>query len=378
MGRVGSAAAGVAGAAGAMSVGWRARAVGAAWGSGAVRGSGTIGGSGTVGASRTVSESRASGLSRRGRTLAAAAVTAVTVAGGLVGMAGQAGAARSAAAPATQAAVHSVGASAQAATARFWTVARMKGATQVGATSTATASGQVTAGPQADPSPPPGTPDSVHFDGVPTVGALFFTTGTQAHFCTASVVDSATLDLLLTAAHCVYGSGGYATNVVYVPKWHQGVSPYGAWPVKTITVAAGWQQSQNPDLDFAFLAVTPPAGTHRPVQLVTGGLRLGINTAYSQAITPIGYNNTDNAPIKCATRSLKFEPTQIEFYCNNYQDGTSGGPWITHFNPKTGTGTVIGEIGGYEQGGDYAWQSFSPYYSWSILRLFAQAELRHL
>ena len=50
------------------------------------------------------------------------------------------------------------------------------------------------------------------------------------------------------------------------------------------------------------------------------------------------------------------------FYCNNYQDGTSGGPWITHFNPVTGTGTVIGEIGGYEEGGDYAWQSFSPYY----------------
>jgi hypothetical protein len=42
----------------------------------------------------------------------------------------------------------------------------------------------------------------------------------------------------------------------------------------------------------------------------------------------------------------------------------------------TGTGTVIGEIGGYEQGGDYAWQSFSPYYSWSILRLFLQAQFR--
>ncbi len=93
---------------------------------------------------------------------------------------------------------------------------------------------------------------------------------------------------------------------------------------------------------------------------------------------PIGYNNTDGQPIKCATRSLEFEPTQIEFYCNNYQDGTSGGPWITHFNPRTGTGTgtVIGEIGGYEEGGDYAWQSFSPYYSWSILRLFLQAQFR--
>ena len=28
-------------------------------------------------------------------------------------------------------------------------------------------------------------------------------------------------------------------------------------PVQTITVAAGWQQSQDSNLDFAFLAVTP-------------------------------------------------------------------------------------------------------------------------
>ena len=340
------------------------------------------------------SAARVAGVGQRARAWAAAGVaaltvTALTVTGGLAaaggtagaatsartagqGVAGQGVAASSATGPGAQAAVHSVGAGAQTAASGFWTQARMKSATGVGA------GGAVTASPQADPAPPPGTPDPVYFNGVPTVGALFFTTGTQAHFCTASVVDSATLDLLLTAAHCVYGSSGPATNVVYVPEWHQGVSPYGAWPVKTITVAAGWQQSENPDLDFAFLAVTPPAGVHKPIQLVTGGLRLGINTPYAQPITPIGYNNTDDRPIKCATRSLKFEPTQIEFYCNNYQDGTSGGPWITHFNPKTGTGTVIGEIGGYEQGGDYAWQSFSPYYSWPILRLFAQAELRHL
>jgi V8-like Glu-specific endopeptidase len=316
------------------------------------------------------------------RGAAAAGVAALAVTGGVALTGGTAGAATagvagaaggSGAAAGSRAVVHSVGAGAQAAASGFWTVARMRSATAAG-----TASPQTLTSPAADPTPPPGTPDSVYFNGVPTVGALFFTTGTQEHFCTASVVDSATLDLVLTAAHCVYGSSGPASNVVYVPQWHQGVSPYGAWPVKTITVASAWKQSRDPDVDFAFLAVTPPAGTHKPVQLVTGGLRLGINTPYSQAITPIGYNNTDDRPIKCATRSLKFEPTQIEFYCNNYQDGTSGGPWITHFNPKTGTGTVIGEIGGYETGGDYAWQSFSPYYSWSILRLFAQAELRHL
>lgn len=318
------------------------------------------------------------------------AVAALALAAGVSGVAGLTAAGTAGAATATatasgspgaQAVVRTVGTGAQAATRGFWTAARMKSATPAGAASPSgvAASASPQASPAASPSPSPtapaGIPSPTYFNGVPTVGALFFTTGTQAHFCTASVVDSVRLDLVLTAAHCVYGSSGYATNVAYVPGWHQGVSPYGAWPVEAITVARGWRQSQDPDLDFAFLAVAPPAGTSKPVQLVTGGLRLGVNTPYAQQITPVGYNNTDDQPIKCATRSFEFEATQIAFYCNNYQDGTSGGPWITHFNPATGTGTVVGEIGGYEQGGDYPWESFSPYYGWAILRLFVQAQL---
>ena len=299
--------------------------------------------------------------------VAALAVTVGVAAGG-----GTAAAATTSSSPGVQAVTHTVGSGAQAAARGFWTAARMKSATPAGQTGPSGAA----ASPQATPSPPPGTPDPAYFDGVPTVGALFFTTGTQAHFCTASVVDSARFDLVLTAAHCVYGSSGYAANVAYVPEWHQGVSPYGSWAVSAITVAAGWQQSQDPDLDFAFLTVAPPAGTTEPVQLVTGGLRLGVGTGYAHPVTVIGYNNTDDQPIKCATSSFEFEPTQLEFYCNNYQDGTSGGPWITHFNPVTGTGTVIGDIGGYEQGGDYPWASYSPYYGWPILRLFLQAQFR--
>lgn len=257
---------------------------------------------------------------------------------------------------------------AQTAARSFWTTSRMESATPAGQAAPK--------GAQASTAePPPGIPNPTYFNGVRTVGALFFTTGSHAHFCTASVVDSATFNLVLTAAHCVYGTS-YASNIAYVPEWHKGVSPYGSWPVKTITVATGWKQSQNPSLDFAFLAVTPPPGTGRPIQFVTGGLRLGINAGYAHRIYVVGYNDTDDQPIGCFTRSFKFEPGQLEFYCNSFWDGTSGGPWIVHFHPVTGRGTVIGDIGGYEQGGDYPWASYSDYYTRSTLRLFliAQAE----
>ncbi len=302
----------------------------------------------------------------RARLSAAAITGALTATAGLATAGGTASASTIGAAggpAATQAVLHPVASPAQAAARGFWTAARMASATPAGPE-----------GAASTPAPPPGIPNPTYFNGVPTVGALFFTTGTQAHFCTASVVDSATSELVLTAAHCVYGNGGYAADIAYVPKWHRGVSPYGMWAVRSITVAAGWRRSQDADLDFAFLAVSPPPGTGRPIQSVTGGLRLGVGTGYAHPVAVIGYNDTDKQPIECATDSFEFKPTQLEFYCNSFWDGTSGGPWILHLNPVTGSGTVIGDVGGYEQGGDYRWASYSPYYASPILRLFLQAQ----
>ena len=275
---------------------------------------------------------------------------------------------------ATRAVVQSVSGSERAATLRFWTRSRMKSAVPAAPAGVRGA----TAAPSSDALPSSAIPNPVLFDGVPTVGALFYTTGTQLHFCTASVVKSASRDLVLTAAHCVYGST-FATNIAYVPQWHDGISPYGEWPVSSITVAMGWQLEHDDNLDFAFLTVTPPAGQKQPIQEVTGGLNLGINVGYSHDMFVIGQNDYGSPypysePLGCATQSFEAMPGQMEFYCNEYWGGTSGGPWILHFNARTGSGTVFGNIGGYEQGGNYAWASYSDYYSFPTLELYRQAE----
>ena len=264
--------------------------------------------------------------------------------------------------------VHTIGATAQAAARTFWTSSRMASATppQGPVKANAATIGQPSG-------PPPGTPTATLFDGVPTVGALFWANGSGAHYCTASVVKSANADLILTAAHCVYGRAGYASNVAFVPQYHDGQQPYGLWPVHTITVAAGWQQSFDQNLDFAFLSVTPPSGTNRPLQAVTGGLNLGIDSGYNHPVEVIGYNDTDNGPVECATNSSEFEANQMIFYCHDYWNGTSGGPWITGYH-SNGKGTVIGVIGGYHQGGDYEWASNSAYFGQPTWELYRQAE----
>ena len=225
------------------------------------------------------------------------------------------------------------------------------------------------AGP--DVTAPKGIPTASPFPGSPTTGALFYTTGRKAHFCTASVVDSTADDLALTAAHCVY-STGFATDIEYVPGYHDGRRPYGTWPVRAITVASGWKLSHDPDLDFAFLTLAAADGEQ--IQARTGGLTLGFTRWYGEKIEVIGHNDTDAEPIRCATRSFRFRAGQMEFYCHGFWTGTSGGPWIIGYNARNGTGTVFGVIGGYQEGGDYEWASYSAYFGSAAKILYEQVE----
>jgi len=322
--------------------------------------------------------------------VAAAAVTmgAMTMGAGMMG----AGAGRTA--PAARAAVldesvtgpsaavtEQVSGAAQRRTLAHWTTQRMRGATAAplprsllraefpAVTRTQTELEPSRPGPEI--SPPKGTPTAVPFAGSPTTGVLFYTTGGKGHFCTASVVDSTADDLALTAAHCVY-SKGFATNIEYVPGYHNGKRPYGAWPVRAITVASGWKLSHDPDLDFAFLTLATAGG--QQIQARTGGLTIGFTRWYSEKIEVIGHNDSGAEPIRCATKSFRFRTGQMEFYCHGFWTGTSGGPWIIGYNAKNGTGTVFGVIGGYELGGDYEWASYSAYFGSAAKILYEQVE----
>ncbi len=318
-------------------------------------------------------------------TMAAAIAAAIAV---VIGVAEAGGTAQVAIAGVADASVtggsptavsYQVSGTAQSGALAHWTSARMRTATALSPVlerSGRPATAQLPTRPiQSQLAPevtaPKGTPRAVPFTGSPTTGALFYTTGGKNHFCTASVVDSPAGDMLLTAAHCVYWKG-FATNIEYVPGYHDGAQPYGAWPVAKITVASGWQSSHNPDLDFAFLTVATVG--RQQIQARTGGLTIGFTRWYSEKIEVIGHNDTGAKPIRCATKSFRFRTGQMEFYCHGFWTGTSGGPWIIGYNAKKGTGTVFGVIGGYELGGDYEWASYSAYFGSATRSLYQQVE----
>jgi hypothetical protein len=53
--------------------------------------------------------------------------------------------------------------------------------------------------------------------------------------------------------------------------------------------------------------------------------------------------------------------------------GTSGSPWVTRFNTRSRTGTIVGVIGGYQQGGDTPSVSYSALFGSDIHQLYEQA-----
>jgi V8-like Glu-specific endopeptidase len=209
------------------------------------------------------------------------------------------------------------------------------------------------------------------------IGALFrITHGGQlagGHFCTASVVDSPQGDLVMTAAHCVNGLG--AGQFAFVPGFRDGHNPYGVWPVTRVTVDQAWATSADPDHDVAFLQVKK-LGSAITVQSVTGGERLGLSQPAGQFVRVTGYPDRLPAPITCENWVTAFSPTQLRFDCGGYTNGTSGSPLLADVSPTTGLGTVIGVIGGYQQGGDTDAVSYAARLGASAAALYRAAVSR--
>jgi V8-like Glu-specific endopeptidase len=205
------------------------------------------------------------------------------------------------------------------------------------------------------------------------VGALFLHDASGNHFCTASVVASPGRDLLVTAAHCINGGphGGARSDIVFIPGYRDGKAPYGIWTPARLVVAKGWASAADPDLDVGFVVLRPYRG--RAIQQVLGADTLTFNPGYRNLVRVTGYPASRDRPITCQNWTTRESATQLRFDCYGFTGGTSGSPWITGFNPATGTGRIVGVIGGYQQGGNTAGISYSAYLGNAIKQLYRQA-----
>ncbi len=200
--------------------------------------------------------------------------------------------------------------------------------------------------------------------GEPTTGPLYFA-GATVHTCTASVVASPGHDLLITAAHCVWGSG---VGMTFVPDSVNGSAPYSRWTVTAAYVDPAWKSRQDPLRDVAFLRVAPQRlnGATRHVQDLTGANTLITTPATIGLVAVPAYPlGVGGSPITCTAKAYR-SGSYPAFDCSGYGAGVSGAPWIQ------GT-SVLGVIGGLHQGGCSPNTSYSAPFDTTTLATYRRA-----
>ncbi|WP_194916043.1 trypsin-like serine peptidase [Catenulispora rubra] len=242
-------------------------------------------------------------------------------------------------------------------------------------TSASTADPAAAAGPGSTvdtPDEPSSSPSAKPFGGTAVAGVLYQpNSGVSSHFCSASVVHSSAGDLVITAAHCVY-SDGPKSDIAFAPGFHDGQLPYGSWTVTKVVVSQNWQSSNDPDEDVAFLQVAPNSNG-ASLESVTGADQIAFDQGFGMPVTVPAYPQGSDTPITCVSPAKKYSATQTEWDCRGYPDGTSGAPFLTNVDAGGEKGTVIGVIGGYQQGGNTPDISYSAYFGSAVQALYQSA-----
>lgn len=207
----------------------------------------------------------------------------------------------------------------------------------------------------------------------PAIGALFSPDGDgdPVHHCTASVVHAPGGDLIITAAHCVHDDG-FRTRLVFAPGLHDGIAPYGLWVPTRIQVDPRWINDRDPDHDVAFLRVRRAGRAGGRIEDVTGAERIRFGTPAGRPALLTGYPEHQDGPVSCRNTTDAQSPSQLRFDCPGFPNGTSGGPMLTDLDPATGTGSLIGVIGGLDGGGDDL-VSYSSRFGADVAALYRRA-----
>lgn len=271
--------------------------------------------------------------------------------------------------------------------ARYWTARRMADARPLDEVRTAPSE------PVRPGSAAAGRPQGTLFKGTRLIGTFFGSDGPRGTtwHCTGSVIDSPARNIVLTAAHCALNMSG---DYVFVPKFVKGAGPdqqpYGIFPVRRIFIDPRYKpdpgssttKKPSSDLDTAFARVAADQRGTSLQDAVGGGLTFTRPSGYTHAnVTVVGYpsyrHNRAGRAVKCTvpTRQLRGY-RQMTMTCGGYYGGVSGSPWITDYKDDARSGHVIGNLGGYNGGGndaDVDYVSHAPAFGAAAANLLSHA-----
>ena len=193
-------------------------------------------------------------------------------------------------------------------------------------------------------------------DAVKRVGRLYFTQGRADYECSASSVQAPAGDVVVTAGHCLTENGVASTNVVFVPGLKGASKPYGTWSVTRTFTTTQWRDgNQNTaaalNYDVGFAVVADRGGKSLAADVGSFGIAF---TPDLDPVTVFGYPGrgatADGTTLQfCAGDRFTDttggnDPTTDRATRCAMAGGSSGGPWLTGFDPATGAGTVTSVV----------------------------------
>ena len=179
--------------------------------------------------------------------------------------------------------------------------------------------------------------------------------------CTATVIASKSKRLAITAAHCVYVTAqrpqpagqtrkvGWIPDLTFYPGRKGDNAAHGAWPVTYAWIDAAYRDNSDPTADIAFIELGDQDGRTAQQALGAEGIAFHDHPTAKQATTMLGYPVEEpfdgTALRRCSTGATTLPYRDILAMPCQMTGGSSGGPWLTGFNAKTGQGTVTAVTG---------------------------------
>ena len=188
-----------------------------------------------------------------------------------------------------------------------------------------------------------------------TTGKLFIGGYGSGSYCSASALNTRSKRVVLTAGHCLHsGRGGsWRSNLVFVPRFNgesDNKVPYGKFQARTLHTFRTWIEkggtNEGWQRDVGMLT-TYANGQGKRVVKAVGGNGLSIHESYRWPTTVFGYPyNLEGGKVMWGcqgmTRKSGVAPRTSLISGCNFGEGSSGGPWVWHYDNNTRLGYVRG------------------------------------
>ncbi|MDR2565363.1 MAG: trypsin-like peptidase domain-containing protein [Bifidobacteriaceae bacterium] len=194
-----------------------------------------------------------------------------------------------------------------------------------------------------------------------TTGRLYLSHDNTWHrygVCSATVVSSATHDIIATAGHCVWDTenGGLMEHMIFIPgdEGNAEVAPYGTWTAAEVFLRTEFSDGafsgddgvwgEGWAYDYAFVRLAPNSEGAK-IQDVVGaqGIAFGVPT---ETLVVIGYPTA--APFDGRSERFCAASSWFRYQMGGYSidctmtPGCSGGGWFTRWDPDRGAGYLVG------------------------------------